>query len=72
MDVSPTSLPQWSNYLFNIYNIQKHYSKYYLCSRTSSLVIFSFSVMYMAWCLTLYHLSTAGHSLAVYNSHSLR
>ncbi len=54
MIVSCASLSQWSTLLFLLYtNVQKHYTTYcLLVPHSFSLVIFTFSIMYMAWCLT--------------------
>ncbi len=58
IDVSPTSLPQWSTLRFLlIYIMYKHITPntIYYHSHTFSLMIYNFSIMYTAWCLTLYH-----------------
>ncbi len=60
MDVSPTSLPQCSTLLFLFIlimfkNITLNAIYYY--SHTFSMVLYTFSIMYTVWCLTLYNYS---------------
>ncbi len=42
---------------FNIYNVQTHNTKYYLLSLPYIFFndIYNFSIMYMAWCITVGH-----------------
>ncbi len=73
-DVSPTSLPQWSTLLFLlIFIMYKHITPntiYYL-SHTLSLMTYNVSIMYTAWCLTLYHNSIYCWELSIYNYFNL-
>ncbi len=65
IDVSSTSLPQWPTLLFLlIYIMYKHITPntIYYHSHTFSLMIYNVSIMYTAWCLTLYH-KWPGHPL---------
>ncbi len=53
IDIIPTSLPQWSTLLFLlIFIMYKHITPntIYYHSHTLSVVIDTFSVVYMAWC----------------------
>ncbi len=55
---------------FNSYNVQTHHTKYYLYySHTFSLIIYTFSVMYTAWCLTLYHNPIYCWVISIYNNY---
>ncbi len=61
---------------FNIYNVQTHNTKYYLLiiyyhSHTFTLMIYNFSIMYTAWCLTLYHNPIYCWALIIYNYYNL-
>ncbi len=63
IDISPTSLPQWSTLLFLlIFIMYKHITPntIYYHSYTFSLMIYKFGIMYTAWYTTI--LSTVGHS----------
>ncbi len=70
IDVSPTSLPQWSTLLFLLIFIMYKYitpNTIYYHSHTFSLMIYNFIIMYMAWCLTLYHNPIYCWALSIYN-----
>ncbi len=74
IDVSPTSLPQWSTLLFLlIIIIYKRIAPntIYYHSHTFSLMIYKFSIMYTAWCLTLYHNPIYCWVLSIYNYFNL-
>ncbi len=74
IDVSPTSLPQWSTLLFLlIFIMYRHITPntIYYHSNTFSLMIFNFSIMYTAWCLTLYHNPIYRWALSIYNYFNL-
>ncbi len=64
--IGPTQQCPWSTLLFPLIliNVQTHHTKYYLLLLSYfCLMIYTFSIMSMAWCLTLYIiLSTVGHS----------
>ncbi len=69
-DISPTSLPQWSTLLLlliSILYIHITQNTIYYYSHTFSLMIYNFSVMYTACCLTLYHNLIYCLALSIYN-----
>ncbi len=70
IDVRPTSLPQWSTLLFLLIFIMYKYitpNTSYHYSYTFSLMIYNFSIMHTAWCLTLYHNPIYCWALSIYN-----
>ncbi len=70
IDMSPTSLPKWSTLLFLlIFIMYKHITPntIYYHSHTLSLMMYTFSFMYTAWCLTLYHNPIYCWALSIYN-----
>ncbi len=70
IDVSPTSLQQWSTLLFLLtFIMYKHIAlnTIYYHSHTFSLTIYNFSIMYTAWCLTLYLNPIYCWALSIYN-----
>ncbi len=74
IDVSPTSLPQCSTLLLLlIFVMYKHitWNTIYYHSHTFSLMMYNFSIMYTAWCLTLYHNPIYCWALSMYNYFNL-
>ncbi len=75
MEVSPTSLTQWPTLLFLfIFIMYKHitpHTIYYYSHTFSALMIYTFLVMYTAWCLILYHNPIYCWALSIYNYFNL-
>ncbi len=74
IDISPTSLPQRSTLLFLlIFIMYKHITPnaIYYHSHTFFLMIYNFSIIYTAWCLTLYHNPIYCWALSIYNYFNL-
>ncbi len=73
INVSPTSLSQWSTLLFLLILMYKHITPItiYYYSHTFSLIVYTFSIMYTAWCSTLYHNHIYCWALSIYNYFNL-
>ncbi len=70
IDVRCTSLPQWSTLLFLLIfiNVHTNFTKhYFFYSHTFLLMIYTFSVMYIAW----YHNAIYYWALSIYNYFNL-
>ncbi len=70
IDISPTSLPQWSTLLSLLMSIMyKHVTPntIYYYFHSFSLILYTCSVMYTAWSLTLYHNPIYCWALSLYN-----
>ncbi len=67
-DVSPTLLSHWSTLLFLLISIMYITpNTIYYHSHIFSVMIYTFSVKYTAWCLTLYHNTTYCWALSIYS-----